>query len=127
MSQQNETPIQIQVKTAYLADQSNPDKGQYVFGYTVTLSNQGDQGARLLTRHWIITDADGRKQEVKGEGVVGEKPHLAPGESYSYSSGTFIATPVGSMHGSYGMVNDDGSRFNAPIPPFSLAVPTMLH
>jgi ApaG protein len=91
------------------------------------LSKQGDQGARLLTRHWIITDADGRKQEVKGEGVVGEKPHLAPGESYSYSSGTFIATPVGSMHGSYGMVNDDGSRFNAPIPPFSLAVPTMLH
>jgi ApaG protein len=98
-----------------------------VFAYTVTIQNIGLAPARLLNRHWVIADADGKVQEVRGQGVVGEQPHLKPGESYRYTSGTVLETPIGSMHGSYEMLADDGTRFDADIHPFSLATPTSLH
>ncbi|HLT04288.1 MAG TPA: Co2+/Mg2+ efflux protein ApaG [Pseudomonas sp.] len=119
--------IDIQVDTRYLADRSQPESQRYAFAYTITLRNAGAMGAQLLGRHWIITDGDGQVQEVRGEGVVGEQPYLSPGESHTYTSGTVLATEVGSMHGSYQMLADDGTRFEAPIPPFRLAVPGALH
>lgn len=119
--------IKVSVQSDYLAEQSEPEKGRYAFAYTVTIENLGAQPARLLDRHWIITDADGQVQEVRGQGVVGEQPTIAPGEHFRYTSGAIIATPVGSMQGSYGMLADDGTRFEAPIAPFSLAQPTLLH
>ncbi len=119
--------IRVDVETAYLEDQSEPRDRRFVFSYTITIRNEGDVAARLLTRHWIITDADGRVQEVRGDGVVGEQPHLKPGQGFRYSSGAVIETPVGSMHGSYRMVDDDGAQFDAPIPAFRLAIPGMLH
>ena len=124
-----ETPyqIQIQVQTNYLGDQSDPNADRYVFSYTITIANTGQEPARLLNRHWIITDADGKVEEVKGDGVVGKQPYLRPGEAFRYSSGAVLKTPVGSMHGSYGMQGDDGTRFDAEISPFSLAVPNRLH
>jgi ApaG protein len=119
--------IRIDVDTAYVPEQSDPQTDRYVFAYTVTIRNQGSQPARLLTRHWIITDANGRESEVRGEGVVGEQPHLNPGEGFRYSSGAVLETPVGSMRGSYQMVDDAGHRFDAPIAPFTLAVPGSLN
>ena len=119
--------VQIEADTEYLEEQSNPTNSHYVFSYTITIRNVGTRGVRLLTRHWVITDANGKVQEVQGEGVVGEKPYLAPGEQFQYSSGTFLETPVGSMHGSYGMVDEAGTRFDAAIPPFSLAMRGVLH
>ncbi len=119
--------IRVDVETAYLADQSEPDSRRYVFAYTITIRNEGEVAARLLRRHWIITDADGRVQEVRGEGVVGEQPYLEPGQGFRYSSGAVIETPVGSMQGSYQMQADDGAEFDAPIPAFRLAMPGMLH
>ena len=115
--------IRVDVQTSYVAEQSDPRERRFVFTYTITLRNEGQMPAKLLTRHWIITDADGKVQEVRGDGVVGEQPHLKPGQGFRYSSGTMIATPVGSMQGSYQMVADDGERFDAPIPPFRLAMP----
>lgn len=123
----NPPPIRIQVQTDYLADQSAPEADRYAFSYTITISNLGQQPARLLNRHWIITDANGGVQEVRGKGVVGEQPYLRPGEMFRYTSGTVIPTPVGSMQGSYEMAADDGTRFDAEIPPFSLAIPNRLH
>jgi ApaG protein len=119
--------IEVEVETAYLADQSEPSEHRFVFAYTVTLRNAGQVPARLLTRHWIITDANGRVQEVRGEGVVGEQPHLQPGQGFRYSSGAVLETPVGSMHGSYQMLGDDGQQFDAPIAAFRLAQPGLLH
>ncbi|MBX2868053.1 MAG: Co2+/Mg2+ efflux protein ApaG [Acidiferrobacterales bacterium] len=119
--------ITVNVKPQYLKDQSDPGQDQYVFAYTVTLHNSGSIPARLLTRHWIITDADGKTQEVRGPGVVGEHPHLAPGESYEYTSGAILPTPVGSMMGSYQMQDDDGTLFNAVIPAFTLSAEVMFH
>lgn len=119
--------IKVSVRSDYLPEQSQAQQRRYAFAYTVTIENQGTESAQLLDRHWIITDTDGRVQEVRGEGVVGEKPHLKPGQSFRYTSGTLLETPVGSMHGSYGMVAADGTRFNAEIPPFSLATPHSLH
>ena len=119
--------IHVNVKADYLADQSKPDDHRFVFAYTVTIENAGSEAARLLNRHWIIADANGRIQEVRGKGVVGEQPHLKPGESFRYTSGTVIETPIGSMHGSYEMRADDGTFFDAEIPPFSLATPGSLH
>ncbi len=119
--------IKVSVRSDYLPEQSEPAASRYAFAYTVTIENRGTQSARLLDRHWIITDADGRVQEVRGEGVVGEQPRIRPGESYRYTSGAILSTPVGSMQGSYGMVNDDGTRFEASIAPFSLAQPALLH
>jgi len=119
--------IDIAVETDYLESQSDPDDQRFVFSYTITIRNEGTVAAQLLNRHWIITDADGNTQEVKGEGVVGEQPHLDPGQGFRYSSGAVIKTPVGSMQGSYEMLADDGERFDAPIEPFTLAKPGLLH
>ncbi len=119
--------ISVSVEPNYLPDQSEPDEERYVFSYTVTIRNTGDQAARLLTRHWIITDGNGKSQEVRGEGVVGEQPHLEPGEQYRYTSGTVSETPVATMQGSYQMVADDGTRFEADIPVFTLSIPHVLH
>lgn len=119
--------IRVQVKSEYLPDQSNPEQARYVFAYHVRITNQGPHSARLMTRHWVIMDGEARTQEVRGDGVVGEQPRLAPGETYEYTSGTVLETPVGSMHGSYGMVDEDGLPFDAPIPAFTLAIPRVLH
>jgi ApaG protein len=126
MNKQN-CDISIEVATDYVVDQSEPDIGRYVFAYTITISNRGDVAAKLLSRHWIITDANGKVQEVSGDGVVGEQPHLNPGEKFRYSSGAILETPVGAMQGSYRMATDNGISFEAPIPPFTLAVPGVLH
>ena len=119
--------ISVKTRTAYIPDQSNPDGDRYVFAYTITISNTGEVPARLVSRHWIITDANSKVQEVKGMGVVGEQPHLKPGESFEYTSGSAIATPVGTMRGTYQMVADDGTRFDAEIPEFTLSMPRVLH
>ena len=113
--------------TNYVEDQSNPEDGRFVFAYTITIRNEGGTPARLLTRHWIITDANGKVQEVRGDGVVGEQPHLKPGEHYRYTSGTMLETPVGTMRGSYQMIADDGVEFDADIPQFTLSMPRTLH
>ncbi len=119
--------IQIDVATNYVDDQSEPDADRYVFAYTITISNNGAVPATLRSRHWIITDANGKVQEVNGEGVVGEQPHLNPGERFRYSSGAVLETPVGAMQGLYRMETDTGATFDAPIEPFTLAVPGLLH
>jgi ApaG protein len=119
--------ITIDVDTQYLEDQSDPAERRFVFAYTITIRNRGAVPAKLLTRHWIITDANGKVQEVRGEGVVGEQPHLRPGQGFRYTSGAVLETPVGSMHGSYQMLADDGVRFDAQIPAFTLAIPGTIH
>ncbi|HWW20032.1 MAG TPA: Co2+/Mg2+ efflux protein ApaG [Steroidobacteraceae bacterium] len=119
--------ITIEVETNYLDEQSEPREQRYVFAYTITIRNEGDVPAKLLTRHWIITDSNGRVQEVRGDGVVGEQPYLKPGQGFRYSSGAVLETPVGTMQGSYQMLADDGAKFEAPIPAFRLAIPGMLH
>lgn len=119
--------IEVDVETAFVDEQSDPERDRYVFAYTITIRNVGEVAARLLTRHWVITDANGRIQEVRGEGVVGEQPHLEPGEGFRYTSAAMIETPVGSMHGSYQMLADDGTQFDADIPAFSLSIPRTLH
>ncbi len=127
MSQEHVHSISVDVETQYVEAQSSPDANHYVFAYTITIRNTGTEAARLLNRHWIITDANGKVQEVNGEGVVGEQPYLRPGEDFRYTSGTMIGTPVGSMRGCYEMIADDGVFFNADIAPFSLAAPYTLH
>ncbi len=124
---EKECDIGVEVATSYMDDQSEPDAGRYVFAYTITISNNGDVPATLLSRHWIITDANGKVQEVTGDGVVGEQPHLNPGERFRYSSGAVLETPVGAMQGLYRMETDAGRSFDAPIRPFTLAVPGLLH
>jgi ApaG protein len=119
--------ISVNVNTTYLADQSDPSSDRYVFAYTITIANTGTVSAQLISRHWIITDADNVTQEVKGLGVVGEQPLLRPGESFEYTSGTAMATPVGTMRGSYQMVAEDGNKFDAEIPLFTLSMPRVLH
>jgi len=119
--------IEVNAATQYLADQSDESAGRYVFAYTITLRNTGNVAAQLISRHWVITDAQGRVQEVRGLGVVGEQPRLEPGQSFQYTSGTAIATAVGTMKGAYQMVAADGTRFEARIPEFTLSVPRMLH
>lgn len=119
--------IDVSVNTAYLADQSDPSSDRYVFAYTVTIANTGTISAQLISRHWVITDAENVTQEVKGLGVVGEQPLLRPGESFEYTSGTAMATPVGTMRGSYQMVAEDGNKFDADIPTFTLSMPRVLH
>jgi len=120
-------PIRIEVETAYLDHQSEPDEGRYAFAYSITIHNDGLVAAKLLSRHWIITDADGGVQEVRGEGVVGEQPLIRPGEHFHYSSGAILPTPVGSMRGAYNMINASGQEFQAPISAFTLARPGALH
>jgi len=119
--------IKIAATTTYIDEQSAPDLGRYVFAYTITILNAGTVPAKLLSRHWIITDANGKVQEVRGDGVVGEHPYLKPGEGFQYTSGTMIETPVGSMQGSYQMIADNGVRFDAVIPAFTLSLPYTLH
>ena len=119
--------ISVEVDTLYVESESDPEENKYVFAYTVTIRNIGDTPARLMTRHWVIRDANGKVQEVQGDGVVGEQPHLKPGEGFQYTSGTMLETSMGTMGGSYLMVNDDGSEFKAPIAEFLLSVPRTLH
>ena len=119
--------ITVAVKTAYLPDQSDPARSTYVFAYTITITNTGEVAAQLISRHWIITDADAQVQEVKGLGVVGQQPLLQPGESFEYTSGTSLGTAVGTMRGSYQMVAGDGKTFDAEIPQFTLSMPRVLH
>ncbi len=119
--------IRVDVETTYISVQSMPEKQRFVFAYTIMIQNLGSIAARLLTRHWVITDANGKTQEVRGEGVVGEQPYLLPGEGFQYTSGTLLETSFGSMQGSYQMLADDGTRFDAAIPPFTLSVPYTLH
>lgn len=119
--------ININVKTNFIEAQSDPDQQRYVFSYTITITNESASTAQLLSRHWIITDSNNKVQEVRGEGVIGEQPFLKPGESFEYTSGTLLETPVGSMHGSYQMLGEQGQNFEAPIAPFRLAVPKVLH
>lgn len=119
--------IDVSVTTRYLAAQSQPEQNRYAFSYTVTIVNNGELPAQLLSRHWVITDGDGHVQEVRGAGVIGQQPHIAPGASHTYSSGTVMATQVGTMQGSYQMLAEDGKCFDATIAPFRLAVPGALH
>jgi len=119
--------IDIQVITQYIQEQSKPDAGRFVFSYTVTVSNQGENAAKLIGRHWIITDASDAVQEVQGVGVVGEQPRLEPGESYTYTSGVVLDTETGTMTGHYEMQRDSGEQFNAKIPAFALVPPHAVH
>lgn len=119
--------IRIRVETAFIPEQSMPDDDQYVFAYTITITNRCSLPVTLIRRHWIITDANNNVREVRGEGVVGEQPHLAPGQSFKYTSGAILETPVGCMEGSYGMVADNGVEFDAPIPAFRLSKPRILN
>ncbi|MFZ3040459.1 MAG: Co2+/Mg2+ efflux protein ApaG [Thiobacillus sp.] len=127
MAEGKKYQISINVDTTYLAEQSDPSADRYVFAYTVTISNTGTVSAQLISRHWIITDAENVIQEVKGLGVIGEQPLLRPGESFEYTSGTAMATPVGTMRGTYQMVAEDGNKFDAEIPVFTLSMPRVLH
>jgi ApaG protein len=120
-------PIEVEVETSYLPDQSDPEVPRFVFAYTITIRNTGPVAATLLTRHWVITDGNGKVREVAGQGVVGEQPWIAPGRAHRYSSGAVIETPVGTMEGSYEMLDDNGVSFPADIPAFRLAVPGVLH
>lgn len=127
MAGDKEYAINVSAATQYLAEQSDEAAGRYVFAYTITLRNTGSVAAQLISRHWIITDAQGLVQEVRGLGVVGAQPLLQPGESFEYTSGASIATAVGTMKGSYQMLAADGTRFEAAIPEFTLSVPRVLH
>ena len=127
MAETSKYGITIVPKATYVEDQSDPSKDQYVFAYTITISNTGSIPAQLVSRHWIITDANGKVLEVKGLGVVGQQPLLKPGESFEYTSGTHLETAVGTMHGTYQMIAEDGQQFDAPIPSFTLSVPRVLH
>ena len=119
--------IQVTVKVRYLAEQSEEADNRFVFAYTITVGNEGDQAVKLLSRHWVIIDANHHVQEVKGKGVVGEQPTINPGQSFEYTSGTVLATQVGTMSGSYKMALEDGAEFVVPIPQFVLSVPRVLH
>lgn len=117
----------VTVRTQYLEDQSNPDASQYVFAYAVTIKNTGSVTSQIISRHWTITDANNKVQEVRGLGVVGHQPLLAPGEQFEYTSGTSLATPQGTMRGAYFCVAEDGEQFESPIPEFVLSLPRTLH
>ena len=123
----NAYEIDIEVETSYMAEHSEPDEDRYVFAYTITLVNKGSISATLLSRRWVITDSENHTEEVEGDGVVGEQPTLQPGDGFRYSSGTVIETPVGTMHGIYRMVAEDGQTFDTNIPEFVLSAPRVLH
>ncbi len=125
MSEKNK--IIVSAKPQYIEEQSSPEDERYVFSYTITITNNGTVPAKLLSRHWLITDANGKVQEVNGEGVIGEQPHLKPGESFRYTSGAMIETPVAVMQGKYTLVSDEGTQFKADIPQFTLSIPRVLH
>ncbi len=119
--------VLVEATPFYIDSQSSPDENRYVFAYTITITNAGTASAKLLSRHWLITDSNGKIQEVRGDGVVGEQPRLQPGETYSYTSGAMIETPVGTMRGKYQLISDEGENFNAKIPQFTLSIPRTLH
>ncbi|MCX7098165.1 MAG: Co2+/Mg2+ efflux protein ApaG [Methylococcales bacterium] len=119
--------ILVEAMPFFIAEQSVPDKDRYVFAYTITITNEGTIPAKLLDRHWLITDSNGKVQEVRGPGVIGEQPYLKPGEVFRYTSGAILETPVGTMQGQYTMYSDDGENFNAQIPQFTLSIPRTLH
>lgn len=119
--------IEVQASSRFVEEQSDPDEGRYVFAYHIRITNSGSASAQLISRHWIITDADGEVQEVQGSGVIGEQPVLAPGESFEYTSGCTLPTPFGTMQGTYQMHGEDGSQFDAGIPEFALLGPRVLH
>jgi ApaG protein len=119
--------VDVSVVTHYLADQSQPEQDRFAFAYTITVQNNGQMPARLISRHWVITDGDGHVEEVRGAGVVGQQPLIDTGKSHTYSSGTVMTTKVGNMQGTYEMVAEDGKHFDAVIKPFRLAVPGALH
>ncbi|CAE6891020.1 MULTISPECIES: Co2+/Mg2+ efflux protein ApaG [Pseudomonas] len=119
--------VDVSVVTRFLPEQSQPEQERFAFAYTVSITNNGELPAKLLSRHWVITDGNGKVQEVRGAGVIGQQPLIAQGETYTYSSGTVMATRVGTMQGSYKMISEDGANFDAPIAPFRLAVPGSLH
>ena len=123
----NDYQFDIDVDTRFLDEQSAPEEDRYVFAYTIHIRNQGKVPARLLGRHWLITDGNGKVREVVGEGVVGEQPWLRPGEGFEYTSGAVLESEIGTMRGSYDVLADDGTRFAAPIPAFTLSVPRTLH
>ncbi|MSQ59545.1 MAG: Co2+/Mg2+ efflux protein ApaG [Betaproteobacteria bacterium] len=127
MSTETKYDVKVVANAFYLPDQSDEEEDRYVFAYTITIRNEGSVPAKLISRHWIITDSDNRVQEVRGVGVVGEQPLLAPKQSFEYTSGTSLGTPVGTMRGTYQMVAEDGTKFDAPIPEFTLSVPRVLH
>jgi ApaG protein len=127
MSDDNKYAIAVSAAPEFITDQSDAENGQYVFAYTITIRNVGHEPAQLVSRHWIITDADGEVQEVRGLGVVGEQPLLQPGESFTYTSGCPLPTPIGTMRGTYQMVAEDGTHFTADIPEFALVAPHTLH
>ncbi len=127
MSNTEKYRIQVEAQAEFISAQSDPDDERHVFAYHITITNTGKLAAQLLSRHWIITDGSGERQEVRGEGVVGEQPRLSPGEQFRYTSGSVLKTPVGTMQGSYQMIAEDGTRFEAPIPVFTLAMPRTLH
>ena len=127
MEDKTDYSIKVTAQSFFISDQSAPEQDRYVFAYVITIRNDGTIPAKLLSRHWIIMDANGELEEVQGEGVVGEKPYLRPGEGFQYTSGAVLKTSVGSMRGSYQMLADDGVEFEAAIPAFTLAVPRTLH
>jgi len=127
MAEGKKYEVSVSTQTQYVADQSDEANNRFVFSYTITIRNTGSVPAQLISRHWIITDGRNQVQEVRGLGVVGAQPLLKPGESFEYTSGTAIATPVGTMRGGYQMVAEDGTQFEAPIPEFTLSVPRVLH
>lgn len=127
MDENNKYDISVKAVATFVPEQSDEQDNRYVFAYTITITNTGGVAAQLIRRHWIITDASNQTQEVSGLGVVGEQPYLRPGESFQYSSGSSIATPVGTMRGTYQMVAEDGTKFDANIPEFVLSVPRVLH
>ncbi|MCB1916822.1 MAG: Co2+/Mg2+ efflux protein ApaG [Rhodocyclaceae bacterium] len=127
MTQAKRHEITVEAVAQYLEDESDPEQQRYVFAYHITLTNVGTVAAKLISRHWIITDADGDAQEVRGLGVVGEQPELGPGERFEYTSGCALTTSVGTMQGSYQMRGADGTRFDAVIPVFTLSIPRVLH
>lgn len=119
--------VKVRVESSYVAERSMPQKNYYFFAYHIVISNQGEVPVKLLSRHWIITDGEGAQQEIRGPGVIGEQPHLQPGESFEYTSYCPLPTPVGTMEGTYQMVTDGGDTFDARIAPFSLALPQSLN
>jgi ApaG protein len=119
--------IIIEATPFFIAEQSVPEQNRYVFAYTISITNEGTVSAQLLQRHWLITDANGKIQEVRGDGVIGEQPYLKPGETFRYTSGAILETPVGIMQGHYIMRSDEGDDFNATIPQFTLSIPRVLH
>jgi len=127
MSDTTARGVRVEVRSAYLPERSSPGDSQYLFAYRIRITNAGEETVQLLSRHWIITDGDGRTEHVRGPGVVGEQPVLEPGGSFEYTSFCPLPTPIGSMHGTYQMVTAGGSAFEAEIAPFSLAVPTALN